>query len=246
MIKLTLRVLAVSALMISASSAQPGIFDLVDLSGAELFSRFCASCHGESGRGDGPVASTLSAVVPDLTQISERYGEFSATDIREIIDGRSPVVAHGSRMMPVWGYEFWIEEGADIAAEREARIVIDRLVEHLSSIQGSTFPPEGQQTFMTYCASCHGVRGEGDGPAASAMRVTVPNLRTLSERNGGDFPAQIVAGFIDGRMVPAAHGERYMPVWGEVFATTEGGALADAQLRIDALVDFLRGIQYAD
>jgi hypothetical protein len=37
--------------------------------------------------------------------------------------------------MPVWGYEFWVEEGADITAEREARELVRRLVLYLESIQ---------------------------------------------------------------------------------------------------------------
>lgn len=115
------------------ASAQP--FGLEDLSGGELFGRFCASCHGESGRGDGPVAEILNTLVPDLTRIAERYGTFDADDVRHTIDGRSLVVAHGTRFMPVWGYEFWVEEGADITAENAAREFIDRIVEHLRTIQ---------------------------------------------------------------------------------------------------------------
>lgn len=115
--------------------AQPGVFSLDDLSGAELYERFCASCHGESGRGDGPVAGTLAVHVPDLTRISERYDGFPAGEISQVIDGRAVVVAHGPRYMPIWGYEFWVEEGADITAERAARRLISRLVDYLQTIQ---------------------------------------------------------------------------------------------------------------
>jgi len=52
------------------------------------------------------------------------------------------VIAHGTRYMPVWGYEFWVEEGADIVAEEEARIMIDRLVNFLESIQYAMDPAE--------------------------------------------------------------------------------------------------------
>jgi len=109
---------------------------IADYSGEELFQRFCASCHGESARGDGPVAQGLATVVPDLTAIERRYGEFPAARVRESIDGRGIVItAHGPRAMPVWGYEFWVEEGADIVAEDQARETIDRLVDYLRSIQ---------------------------------------------------------------------------------------------------------------
>jgi mono/diheme cytochrome c family protein len=114
---------------------------IADYSGEELFQRFCASCHGESARGDGPVARGLATLVPDLTTIERRYGEFPAARIRENIDGRGIVItAHGPRAMPVWGYEFWVEEGADILAEDQARETIDRLVDYLRSIQREQSP----------------------------------------------------------------------------------------------------------
>lgn len=124
------------ALFCGAVSAQPGLFRLSDYSGQEIFQRFCSSCHGESGRGDGPVAATLAVSVPNLTELSRRYGDrFPAQELRETIDGRNLVIAHGARTMPVWGYEFWWEDGADIEAETTARETIDKLVEYIRSIQ---------------------------------------------------------------------------------------------------------------
>jgi mono/diheme cytochrome c family protein len=118
------------------------VFGLADYSGEEIFQRFCASCHGPEGAGDGPVAASLNVVVPDLTRLAERRGGvFPAADVRELVDGRAVVVAHGPRTMPVWGYEFWVEEGADIAAEREARNVINRLVAFIAEIQGGEPDP---------------------------------------------------------------------------------------------------------
>jgi hypothetical protein len=109
---------------------------LEDYSGAELFDRFCASCHGGEARGDGPVAASLNVAVPDLTTIASRYGEFPSMLIRDVIDGRGiDKRAHGTRTMPVWGYEFWVEEGGDVNAQRAVRDAINKLVEHLRSVQ---------------------------------------------------------------------------------------------------------------
>jgi mono/diheme cytochrome c family protein len=109
---------------------------LEDYSGEEIFGRFCASCHGAEARGDGPVSRSLNVAVPDLTTIARRYGEFPAGMIRDVIDGRGiDTRAHGTREMPVWGYEFWVEEGGDVTAQRAVRDAITKLVEHLQSLQ---------------------------------------------------------------------------------------------------------------
>jgi mono/diheme cytochrome c family protein len=116
-------------------------FKPLDLSGVELFGRYCAACHGSEARGDGPVAASLNKRVPDLTRLAlDAEGEFPAQRVRETIDGRSMVMAHGTRQMPVWGYEFWVEEGADIVAEDAASAIVVRLVAYLESIQMQAEP----------------------------------------------------------------------------------------------------------
>lgn len=103
----------------------------------------------------------------------------------------------------------------------------------------------GEQTFATHCASCHGASGAGDGPVAATLRTPVPDLRSLCERAGGEFPADRVASHIDGRAMPVAHGARSMPVWGPVFETTQDlvrGA-ESAGDRIDAILSYLRQLQ---
>ncbi len=105
-------------------------------SGARLFMTYCASCHGTDARGDGVVAAVLAFPVPDLTVLaSENDGKFPADWVYETIDGRAEVVAHGPRDMPVWGLEFWWEEGEDDRAEDRVRDRIQALVGYLKSIQ---------------------------------------------------------------------------------------------------------------
>lgn len=104
--------------------------------------------------------------------------------------------------------------------------------------------PTGEQLYYNHCASCHGANAEGDGPVASVIQVTVPNLRTLATRNGGRFPAEAVRAYVDGRTLNAAHGERLMPVWGDVFRDAGADDDTAAGQRIAALVDFLAAIQY--
>ena len=109
---------------------------LADERGRDIFMRYCASCHGVTGRGDGPVGQQLSVMVPDLTRLAERRGGMlDQVRLREIIDGRAAIVAHGTRTMPVWGYEFWVDEGADVEAEARVRTVVDKLIAYLRSLQ---------------------------------------------------------------------------------------------------------------
>lgn len=121
-------------LMLTTGLAGAQVID--EYSGQETYMRFCAACHGESGTGDGPVATGLPIAVPDLTRLERRWGgEFDAALMRKIIDGREIVVVHGTRYMPVWGYEFWIEEGADEEAKERVDTIVDNLVEYIRSIQ---------------------------------------------------------------------------------------------------------------
>ena len=130
---MTLRVLtmAACAVIVGCASTEPSSRRMAELSGPELFERLCASCHGATGRGDGPVAPLVKVGVPDLTLIAFRDGgEFPAEDVHRIIDGRSERPAHGPRDMPVWGWQFYDGTNLDDSAER-ARVdaLISRLVD---------------------------------------------------------------------------------------------------------------------
>lgn len=127
------RVLAVSALLAGGWARAD---EAPDLSGPELYQHFCASCHGPKARGNGPVARTLKAKVPDLTRIAARNGgRFPTAQVRETIDGSALRDAHGTRDMPVWGWQFYAIEGEDPVRRARAAEFIDRLVTYVASIQ---------------------------------------------------------------------------------------------------------------
>lgn len=106
--------------------------------GAELYRAYCASCHGASGHGDGPVASSMKVEVPDLTRIAARQGQFPAEQIRRIIDGRATLPPHGTRDMPVWGREFRSAAIGVPPQKQPADKLIDLLVDYVRSIQQRT------------------------------------------------------------------------------------------------------------
>lgn len=87
--------------------------------------------------------------------------------------------------------------------------------------QNAVIPLDGRIIFRDYCAACHGVHGNGDGPVAPVLNTKVPQLTTLAQRNGGAFPAARVRGVIAGDEVRTAHGSREMPIWGPIFHRIE-------------------------
>jgi mono/diheme cytochrome c family protein len=110
--------------------------DYAAMSGEDLYRRFCASCHGLEGRGNGPVATSLRVEVPDLTRTASRSRSADQLDrIIRIIDGRSIIGAHGTRIMPVWGEDLARLELGNPDAERSAQTIIGRLAEYVISLQ---------------------------------------------------------------------------------------------------------------
>lgn len=140
MTRLQWRLLLIGALWAPATLLAGAADPVAGYTGAQAFNRYCASCHGPAGHGDGPVASSLKVEIPDLTELARRFGgKFPDERVREIIDGRAVLPAHGSRLMPVWGYEFearTTNDGNVAPGPRGmAQELIDRLVDHLRSMQ---------------------------------------------------------------------------------------------------------------
>ena len=88
--------------LVSGALAQPN----TDFGMTEYESN-CASCHGLTGKGDGPLSRIYLTTPTDLATLARRNGGvFPAQRVYEIIDGRQEVEAHGPRAMPVWGQDY--------------------------------------------------------------------------------------------------------------------------------------------
>jgi mono/diheme cytochrome c family protein len=122
--------------LIAALSAVVVADEVPDYSGAELYQHLCASCHGKQARGNGPAAKSLKVPPADLTLISRRHsGTFPTEQLRMFIDGQSMPMAHGSREMPVWGWQLYGKSDEDADRRQRANELIARLVDYLNSIQ---------------------------------------------------------------------------------------------------------------
>jgi mono/diheme cytochrome c family protein len=117
---------AACALLVAACARQQ------NPAGGEHYARYCASCHGATGRGDGPAAAALSPRPADLTRST-----LALAELIQRIDGRSAVPAHGTSAMPVWGEVFNEALVADEPKAREiVRLRINALAEHVRGLRG--------------------------------------------------------------------------------------------------------------
>ncbi len=73
-------------------------------SGQEMFTSYCAVCHGANGSGGGPAASALKAAPTDLTTLAQKNGgKYPAMHVSSVLRGEAETPAHGSKDMPMWG-----------------------------------------------------------------------------------------------------------------------------------------------
>ena len=97
--------------------------------------------------------------------------------------------------------------------------------------------------YKSYCASCHGEIGKGNGPAAGALKAAPSDLTQLSKNNSGKFPTDRVMSILRGQATVTAHGNRDMPVWGPLFWHMSQGHEGEVQQRIANLTHYLESMQ---
>jgi mono/diheme cytochrome c family protein len=124
------------AIGVAVAVAQPALSADNDVAeGHRYFVRYCASCHGTDGLGDGPVAKSLATSPANLRKLGDKYGmPLPAHRIAELIDGRDTARAHGSHEMPVWGEKLY-ELGHGEKGETGIGDVIAKIIAYLNTIQ---------------------------------------------------------------------------------------------------------------
>ena len=123
-----------------------------------------------------------------------------------------------------------------------ALVLATTAMTHPQRITDQALVDSGRDLFTTYCASCHGVTGRGNGPAAEELRTRPADLTQFARQNGGIFNGARIHSIVDGRAVKA-HGTMEMPVWGDAFKWREGLPEDAIKARIEALVRYLETIQ---
>jgi mono/diheme cytochrome c family protein len=184
--------------------------------GKTIFIRECMYCHGDAGRGSGPYREGIQPGPPDFGDGS--YGDKTDADYYWRISEGLPWSA-----MPVWKLQYSEEDRWKLVhyvmtefTQTEAKPVVNELQVRLPDVYLEQTMPEsasferGKELFLTTCAHCHGLAGDGTGWDGAYLNPTPADLRTL-------------AGVI---MQPNAEGlhlitvtfgikNTAMPVWGE-------------------------------
>jgi mono/diheme cytochrome c family protein len=119
------------------TQAPPSTPETRAAAGAEWFHSYCASCHGISAAGDGPVADYMTTQPANLTRIAAlNGGVFDKAKVAAFIDGRERLAVHGSPEMPVWGRA--LDDRSTSGFYDETLLepgIIYLIVEYLESIQ---------------------------------------------------------------------------------------------------------------
>jgi mono/diheme cytochrome c family protein len=102
-------------------------------SGHEMFTTYCAACHGAEGKGNGPAASAMKKTPANLTELTARNGgKFPEMKVYGTIKGDTDTPSHGSRDMPIWGSVF---SSMSKSNQGEVQMRISNLTAYVQSIQ---------------------------------------------------------------------------------------------------------------
>jgi mono/diheme cytochrome c family protein len=128
--------LALAAGLTLPAAAEQGTAEAFESDrGRAEYMKYCAACHGVNGDGLGMVAPVLKTAPADLTRLGERYGlPLPRPKLVAFIDGRKPLISHGSREMPVWGKRLWADPASG-TPEMQRRGTILVILDYIESIQ---------------------------------------------------------------------------------------------------------------
>lgn len=115
----------------------PGLAN-AQVQGRKDYLTYCADCHGQEAKGDGPMVREFPTdPPPDLTVLARHNGGvFPAAAATDLIDGRKQIPSHARLAMPFWGVTLQ-RPGEEFSpnSDTEVKQRIDAIVNYLQSIQ---------------------------------------------------------------------------------------------------------------
>lgn len=128
--------IATCAFFLTLGSIRPMSWAAEGDQGRTYFLRYCGSCHGVEGKGDGTVSRSLKVKPADLTQLQKKNkGVFPLEKVMATIAGKTRVDAHGESKMPVWGEIFEKEASAQKEPTTTSAAKIKTVAEYIATIQ---------------------------------------------------------------------------------------------------------------
>ncbi len=130
--------------------------------GEQVYSRYCANCHGPRGEGDVPGAAGLHPRPVNLTEHEytlDRLGDSLWNGV-------------AGTAMPAWR-ELGVEDLSAVA----------QLVRSFHVAQPEPAIPQlvldlGARVYAARCSQCHGENGDGNGSAANQFPIAATNFRS--------------------------------------------------------------------
>ncbi len=178
---------------------------------------YCQLCHGNSGKGDGPLAKAMKISPADLTTTVRSRSD---TILMKIITGTGRQTITGrdrhnllSDAMPEWKDIF-------SASQVKALIAYLRFLGSKHDLMGD--PEVGLQLYQKYCQVCHGTEGDGDGIMTKLMGIMPMDHTNPNETNRLNNE-ELVKSILDGK-------GRFMPSWRGILNQND----------VDALVSYIR------
>ncbi len=186
--------------------------------GKAIFIRECMVCHGDAGRGHGPYREGLQPSPPDFGDGS--YGDFTDADYFWRISEGLPWSA-----MPTWKLQYSEEDRWKVvhyiraiftqteekpAAPEEGKDFLYPDIYHSQRYPEGVSYERGRKLFLTTCAHCHGLAGDGQGWDGLYLDPQPADFREMRNKEmtpeaQGEHLAKITFGIQD----------TAMPSWGE-------------------------------
>lgn len=146
--------------------------------GKAAFERYCVSCHGDLGDGNGEVAEWITPRPRDFRQGTFKWRSTPSGSLPLVSDLERTIREglHGT-YMPTW-YAIGRRNRLDVIAYIQT--FSDRWAKE-KPVAAIVIPPQppndaasvaaGKETYETVqCGQCHGEKGRGDGPSAPTLR----------------------------------------------------------------------------
>jgi len=202
--------------------------------GRNLYLRHCSVCHGKSGKGDGPLAKFVNPPVPDLTEGVFKFRSTPSGTLPTDEDLKR-VISEGVPSTPMMGVKGVLSESQINAVVAFVKTLCPDFSRKGSGSPIKINPPEptpellrlGRQIYEEFqCHTCHGLKGDGDGPMAKTLKDNKGRpIRLLSFRDARNFKGGYSPSDIYRSIMTGLDGTP-MASFAEVLTEEEGWAVA--------------------